>query len=232
MRQSILIGFLLASPPALDAQAAIAGVLREDSSKTAIAGAQVVIQSLNRSATTDTGGRYTIGGLPRGTHQVLIRAIGYQPILLRAYLVTDDTLELVLSMKKSIMELAPLEVTASAVPTGLESFEERRLERDGVFMDWTQLRKEDHRRTVDLFYGIRGVKVMYDGAGRGWLVGTHKNCPMQVLLNGAIIAPRSIDSWRIENLDAIEVYRSGAETPAQFASGGSCGTVILWTRRH
>lgn len=176
-------------------------------------------------------------GLPHGVRQVLFRAIGYQPILVRAYLVADDTLEIELAMKKSVQELAPLEVTASAVPVGLDGFEERRRAGFGTFIDWTSLRKEEHRRTTDLFYGLPGVRVQYDGHGRAYLVSTRirpgTTCSMRLLLNGTPIATRDIDSWRIENLDAIEVYRSGAEAPIEFGgTGGMCGTVILWSRRH
>jgi len=39
---------------------------------------------------------------------------------------------------------------------------------------------------------------------------------------------------RPEDIAAIEVYKSSAETPMQFqgADGGPCGTIVIWTRRR
>jgi hypothetical protein len=233
LRFSASTGLLLLTASRLAAQATVTGVVREDSSKVGVPGVEVVIVALDRRTLTDSAGRYTLSNLSHGIHNLLVRSIGYQPILLKAYLVTDDTLEIDLSIRKSAFELAPLEVTASAVPVGLEGFEERRRSGFGRFFDWTQLRKEEHRRTSDLFYGIPGVRVQYDQQMRPYLVGTRKNCRMQLLFNGARVSWNVVDAMPISNLDAIEIYRSGTEAPVEYGGLGSmCGTVIFWSRRR
>jgi hypothetical protein len=239
-RFGTLAALLLAGASQLAAQAAITGVIKEDSSKTKLSGVEVVVQALDKKATTDTAGRFTMGGLAHGIHIIVVRAIGYQPIRLQAYLVTNDTLEVELSLKKSIVELAPLEVTASAVPAGLQEFEERRNSVQGEFIDWTRLRKEEFRRTSEMFRGIHGVRIGYDRNGQAILTSSRGNCPMQIVLDGLAIyksgapgGPPSIDLWSIANLDAIEVYGGASTTPMQYTGkGAGCGTVVLWTRRH
>lgn len=240
-RFGVLVVTLLVASSRLGAQAAITGVIREDSSKTKLAGVEVVIQSLDKKATTDTAGRFTVGGLAHGVHIILVRSIGYQPIRLQAYLVTNDTLEVELTIRKSIVELAPLEVTASAVPPGLREFEERRQLGMGEYIDWTRLRKEEFRRTSDMFRGISGVRITYDRSGQAILTSARGGgCAMQVVLDGISIykggqagGPPSIDLWSIANLDAIEVYAGSSTTPLQYSGrGAGCGTVVLWTRRH
>jgi len=232
---------LLLQPVGLSAQAALTGIVREDSSKTPVAGVEVVIQALNKKSTTDSAGRFALGGLAHGTHSVVVRAIGYRPIALRAYLVTNDTLEVELKITRAPVVLPPLEVTATAIPRGLETFEERRTSGIGQFIDWTSLRRQEHRRTSDLFREISGVRVRYNRFGQPILVSSRGDCPMQVFLDGLAIfkpaagsaSPPSIDLWSIADLDAIEVYRGPAETPMQLGgTGGNCGTVVLWTRRH
>jgi hypothetical protein len=44
---------------------------------------------------------------------------------------------------------------------------------------------------------------------------------------------QDINEFALGQLDGIEVYASGAQTPMELtrAGGGSCGTVVLWTRR-
>ena len=238
-RFSLLAAFVLTAPLPLSAQAALTGVVREDSSKRAVQGVEIVIQAIDRRATTDTAGQFVLGGLTHGEHIVLVRAIGYRPVLLRAYLVTNDTLVVDLRIVKAVVQLAPLEVTASAVPPGLDDFEARRLAGFGKFVDWTTLRKSEHRRTSDLFREIQGVRINYDRHGRPYLAGGRSHCPMQVYLNGIVIykpstgmTPPIIDEWNPSNLDGIEVYRGPSETPSQYGGTGSnCGTVLLWSRR-
>ena len=236
----LIIGFLLLASARLGAQAAITGVIREDSSKAKVAGVEVIIQSLDKKATTDTAGRFMLSGLAHGVHIILVRGIGYQPIRLQAYLVTNDTLEVDLSMRKSIVQLAPLEVTATAVPLGLQEFEERRNLGIGEFIDWTRIRKEEFRRTSDMFRGVSGVRIRYDRSGQAFLASSRNNCPMQVVLDGLVIyksgaapGPPSIDLWSLAGIDAIEVYRGESTTPMQYTGrGAGCGTVVLWSRRH
>lgn len=66
-------------------------------------------------------------------------------------------------------------------------------------------------------------------------------CFAQVFLDGMrIYAPGqqsgdlrgfSIDEFKVVHLQAIEVYKGPAATPAQFnMTGSSCGTLLLWTR--
>jgi hypothetical protein len=64
-------------------------------------------------------------------------------------------------------------------------------------------------------------------------------CYAQVFLDGQrVYAPGtgdpggfSIDQFKVVHLQAIEVYKGPAATPAQFnATGSACGTVLLWTR--
>ncbi len=229
---------ILALPGLLSAQAALAGIVHEDTSKSGLAGVEVVIQALDRKATTDSAGRFVLGSLAHGAHVVLVRAIGYRPIVLRAYLVTNDTLEVELRITKAPVQLAPLEVTATAIPPGLDAFEERRLAGFGQFIDWTALRRQEQRRTSDLFRAIAGVRIRLNQFGQGYLTSARGGCPMRLFLDGIPLAagstgPPSIDLWSIADLDAIEVYRGPAETPMMFAgTGGSCGTVLLWTRRR
>jgi hypothetical protein len=152
---------VLLGPSLLRAQASLTGLVREDSSNQGVPGVEVVLQALNRKATTDTAGRFVLGGLAHGAHAVLVRAIGYRPVLLRAYLVSNDTLEVNVTLRKAAVELAPLEVTASAVPPGLEGFEERRLEGFGRFIDWTVLRTAEHRRVSDVLRETPGLRIQY-----------------------------------------------------------------------
>jgi hypothetical protein len=77
----------------------------------------------------------------------------------------------------------------------------------------------------------------------GGLVSKRKDsrCFAQIYLDGIrVYAPGqnagdsrgfSIDQFRVLNLQAIEIYKGPASTPAQYnLTGSACGTVLLWTR--
>lgn len=236
----VCVTWALAAPTSLSAQATLTGTIRGDSSKAALAGVEIVIQSANKKATTDAAGRFVLGGLTHGIHTVVVRSIGYRPIALRAYLVSNDTLDVTLLLRKSPVELAPLEVTASAIPMGLEEFERRRLRGFGSFVDWTTLRKQEFRRVSDIVRDMNGVHLRYDGRGRAYMSSMRANCPMAIYLDGLPIFkgpgrgnPPAIDDWHVSNLDAVEVYAGPATTPSEFGGIGSdCGTALFWSRRH
>jgi hypothetical protein len=73
----------------------------------------------------------------------------------------------------------------------------------------------------------------------GGSTGSHSGlgeCQVQFWLDGVPFQP--LHEGRISNeippseIEAVEVYRSNAETPVQFRRQGSgCGTVLIWTRR-
>ena len=234
-------GLTMLATSSLSAQSAISGTVKEDSTKAPVPGVEVIVEGKDQKWTSDAAGRFLMTGLAQGFHTVLIRSIGYQPIRLRAYVVANDTLYIDLRIKKAVVELAPLEVTATSVPPGLQPFEERRLKGLGKFVDWTVLRNSGHRKLSDVLREVPGIRIRNDpNTGIWYLAGAREGCPMQLYLNGIMIwkpglgqPPLAVDSWNTTDLDAIEVYRGPAETPAMYeGNGGKCGTVLLWTRRQ
>jgi len=69
-----------------------------------------------RSTKTSDDGRYTLTQVPRGSYTLVFTMIGYKPEL-RKITVGDADLTLDLSLKTSVIELAPVQVSASAEAT-------------------------------------------------------------------------------------------------------------------
>jgi len=142
---------------------------------------------------------------------------------------------------------------------GVEGFEERRRMGFGKFIDSTVLRRSEHLRVSDVLRraeaGFRlinmrnsyGVTSLYaastrkfslpKAAGPGELVKPGP-CWMQVVLDGSVLyssgsnrpLPDFLHDFDVSALEAIEVYRSGAETPIEFSGpGADCGTIVLWS---
>ena len=241
---AVLHLLLGAAPTTAAAQSAISGIVRDDSTSQPIAGVELIIQVLDRRSVTDSLGAFRFTDLATGVHYILVRKIGYRPVQLRAILVSADTLEATVELRAAAVELAPIEVTVSAIAPGMEAYAERREAGVGHFIDAKTLRQSEHRYLADIFRTVRGVSLQYRGGNKTVLVNNRDRCPMQIYMDGIkIYEPRSgagraveppdINLFSVSQLEAIEVYRGPAETPAQLSgTGGRCGTVVLWSRRR
>lgn len=92
-----------------------------DPSGAPLVGAQIVIEEAHRSTTTDHEGRYRLRDVPEGTWGVSFRAIGYRPQVIKVSLDKGDV-ALDVVMQRTIVELAPIQTTATPIATNaLES---------------------------------------------------------------------------------------------------------------
>jgi hypothetical protein len=252
----LVFGSLLFSS-ALAAQVVVTGTVRDDSTGRPVAGAEVLIEALGQRVTTNSQGRYTLTGLPTGMRLVLVRAVGYHPLTAMVQLAAGDTAHLDVTLEARVVELAPIEVREAPPrgPRGLgpETFEERRRMGFGRFIDSVTLRRNEHVRLADLLRRQNGIGIARNPAN-GDLVAVSlrhtdvfgRSCVMQVWLDGAILyrpnspgsgfggtgPPPDLRMFDTSTLEAVEIYRSAAETPMEFGGQtAGCGTVVLWTRR-
>jgi len=235
---SIPLMMLAGLPASLLAQAVLVGRTISDSTRDPISGVDIVVEKLKLKAESGGDGKFTLPNLDWGVQTAVIRKIGYRPVRLQLMVASDDTVRVDIRLRASVVELPPLEVTASSVAPGMEEFARRRLAGWGTFFDAKYLRQADHRRLSDLLTGIRGVRPITNGF-RTVLVSSRSNCPMAIWLDGMqIFAPGSrrsapdINDFSTHQLEGIEVYSGPAETPAELSGfGANCGAVALWTRR-
>ncbi len=226
-------------PGSVAAQATIVGRVINDSSKAPIEGAEIALEQGGRKVRSDADGRFTVGSVPSGIGFAVIRKIGFRPVRLRTLIFGEDTLEVDVRLRPSVVELEPIEVTASSVPAGMEPFAERRLAGFGTFIDASVLRDAEARRLSDLLRDVRGIRMNRVNGFKTVVTNSRGNCPMAIWLDGQrIYYPGSpmgtldIDQFTIQNLEAIEVYAGPAETPGELSgTGAGCGTLVLWSRR-
>ena len=241
--------------------ALLTGVVLTDSTRTPIGDVEVVIPTLGLNTRTNARGEFRLGDIPAGAHSVVARRFGYGPLAAMVSFAANEVVERKIFLTRIAM-LDTKTVTGRSVPRGrgLDAFEERRLLGLGKFMDSTYLRTNESRRFGDLLAGLSGVRlvtpplcsanglvsprcvtsstaqVAFNGRGRG--------CAMQVLVDGATVyrAREEDREWAnmfdvnnflsVSSLAAVEVYRSVAEAPPEYAGQAAvCGVLLLWTRR-
>jgi iron complex outermembrane receptor protein len=113
----LLAASAAAEPPASSTPVTAALIGRVVSTEGApLRDARVVVPEAHRSTTTNDEGRYRIADLPSGSYPVSFALIGYQPAVRRVTIgAVDVTLDVTLT--PAVLELAPLQVTASPVAT-------------------------------------------------------------------------------------------------------------------
>ena len=235
----------ITSPPPLDAQAVLRGVVVSDSAGTALAGAVVEIAELRRNASTDARGTFEFTDVPSGRYRVQARFVGYRPRTLEIRVRGTEALRLIFQLAPLPVVLDSLSVVAPAPEAYnplMRGFSDRRLIESGHFLgpgELEQLEHTDLAGVLRMFHvpirRTRRTNRPYAGARPGRSLSRQDSCPAQVFLDGQMLSnrlePFDISTVSIQSLAGVEYYESLARIPNQFQQGDwQCGVVVLWTR--
>lgn len=91
-----------------------------DHPRAPVAGATVVITATRLSTTTDSAGRFILGGVPAGHATLRIHLLGYRTVERAIVVVPDDTIRVDVALASEAVRLAP--VLTSAQQVDIESF--------------------------------------------------------------------------------------------------------------
>lgn len=251
---ALLVGVIfLYSPTSLAAQAAMTGIVREDSSGRPLEGVEVLINGTAHRVVTGANGRYQLEGLQPGIFQVVFRTVGHIPVRMDVLLTAGETTRANATLVRSDVVLDPIVVTGEPMAdVGLAGpgFEERRKMGFGRFVLPEEMRRSEHMGLHDVLRR-QGVNVMLQDSR--WipmhptsrdLLGA-PDCQMSVYLDGILvhkggrIGASTVDGdldlrrgFDISALTAIEIYSRAAQVPIEFSGAqASCGVVVLWSRR-
>ncbi|MEO7647225.1 MAG: SusC/RagA family TonB-linked outer membrane protein [Gemmatimonadaceae bacterium] len=117
-----LVSALLPTGLAAQDDGTISGVVTDRASQRPLPEVQVLVAGTQRGAMTDRDGRYTIRGVPAGTHEVRARRVGYAPVSERVTVGVGATSTVNFVMAESALQLQEVVVN---VVTGQQ---ERKIE--------------------------------------------------------------------------------------------------------
>jgi iron complex outermembrane receptor protein len=86
-----------------------------DSTGEPLAGAEILLPSLNTGTTTNRAGEYYLQQVPAGQYQLICRFMGYSPEKIELLLAQNTILDI--RMEQTILTMPTINVTASAAPT-------------------------------------------------------------------------------------------------------------------
>jgi hypothetical protein len=208
-----------------------------------LANARVGLLDNGASVQSSDEGEFVLSGVPAGTQTLEVRALGYQPlrraVTLRS---TGITVLDVTRLDRAAQQLASIKITGARKDSRLTKygFEDRRRRTGGFFMDADEIAKKSGIYLGDVLRFAPGVMSNYTPKGRIFTMrstSTGDRCSPNYYLDGhrwfALDGSPILELERFMSLNdvaAVEVYRSGAGMPMQFDTGNGCGSVVFWTK--
>ena len=106
---------LLIALPASAQTGSITGVVTDSGTGEVIPGVNIVLSELGIGSASDAEGRYTITGVPPGSHRLEASFIGYHPYEATVTVRADEPLRHNISLESDVIGLSELVVTALGV---------------------------------------------------------------------------------------------------------------------
>ncbi len=256
----LLSAALLAAPAAAPAQQSAVqppglGIHVVDAADAPIPGARVVVVGGPEGVSNESGW-VRLPGVQPGRVFVLITRIGYRPSEFNLQVPPSGGLEVDVELDPAPVSVQGVTAVGRSENRSLAmgGFYRRKETGMGSFLTRDDIAKTRAQRTSEIFRRVRGVRVVPAGRNQYKLqtvrygmslsenVGVSRSttvkersasgvCEMLVYLDGVQVQLNGIDDIRMDNLEAIEVYRGAGEIPAEYrVTNAACGVVLLWTR--
>lgn len=226
----------------------VRGVLVSDAGAAPIVDALVELLDadgrLRAEATTDSVGWFMLSADDGGWYRLRSSPPGYAGATTPPVEVEEGVvLDVRFVLAPEVVLLAPLEVRAKSRPLlvggALQAYRERVRRSVGFQLTRDQIEQQNPKAMTDLLRRVPGLRIQRDAAGGTMVSMTGvrrilRACPMKIFVDGQEFrhGPSAVDDMVPVDLEGIEVFRTIAELPPEFAGPGShCGVIAIWTLR-
>ena len=184
-------------------------------------------------AFSDTAGQFVLRDLPPGSQMLMVRMVGFAAVHVNVRLRDNDTAFATVRLHQ-ITELDTLRITAST-PQGqheMEDLQSRMRLGLGYFLTGEQVKRRQSMRAV--FQGLPSLMIEGPSVYRYQLqtLVQGKVCPTTVFVDGFRADNDAVQSYRPDQLVAVEWYPRGSQAPVKYqpAVNAECSVMLLWTR--
>ena len=217
----------------------VVGRIADRSSGKPVASAEVVNGTDSRATTTDSVGRFTLGGLVAGKSRLVIRAQGFPLTTFVVDLPAGDTLIQVIQLDSTAEGRSRAQQLPQVSVKGQQSlgpryadFERRLKTGRGQYLTADDIDKNRYNSLQEAVRTMRGVEVSC-GGGDGCYIKMAR-APMQCVPEYVVddrvdnmFGPRT----PIRDIQGIEVYNGPSDVPGEYAGrNAGCGVVVIWTK--
>ena len=198
---------------------------------------RVELEGTDIAAVTNEKGEFTLHNLPAGSRNILARHLGYAAQSVPVDLNPREPQRVTISLPKYVAVMDPVLVTARRnMALDKVGFVQRQKSGLGYFMGPDRLAQMHPFYVTDILRMVPGIHIGADSRGAPIVTSTRdiRSGCVQYYVDDvpfAEIEPGDINTFITGGeIVAVEVYQSGT-IPAQYMrSGGSCTTIVMWTR--
>jgi hypothetical protein len=200
-------------------------------------GTRVELVGTDIVAMTDASGEFTMRHLPSGSRVLLARHLGYGAETAPVDLSAREEQHVTIKLPKFVAVMDPVLVTARRV-SALDKvgFGQRRKSGAGYYIGPERLGQMHPFYVSDVLRTVPGLRVVHTTFGNDAIVSTRdigRGCVEYYIDDAPFLEmePGDINSFvNGGEIVAVEVYQSGMAPPQYSRNGGSCLTIVLWTR--
>ncbi len=199
-------------------------------------GARLQVWGSGVTGRTTDNGAFALSGLPSGTYNLEVRAIGYEPRRVAVDLSSRRANAVDVVLEKQVATLQGITVTgkSSKAAADYNGFLERKKSSFGRFYTEEDIVNRGAFVMSDVMRTTPGMSVTPNGQF-GNVVRGRGGCVPEVYVDGMRVAQGADELDNIvkpQDVGGVEVYSGSAGLPPQFMSGNSgCGAVVVWTKR-
>jgi hypothetical protein len=192
-------------PGTLQAQAELQGRVLADSGRKRVANAEVAIPTLDLRALSDSSGRYRLEQIPRGTHIVVTRAVGFRPDTTIAEIDGGETIVRDVTLRPPVAMLDEVHVEGESNAVGnlrLAAYETRKAAGIGYFFDRGVFEQDSKRRVSDVLSAkVPGLTIHRGKGSRAWAATGRGGTPAKCAL------------CRVDKKEILDDYDSSSGAP-------------------
>ncbi len=198
---------------------------------------RVEVEGTSIAAVTNAKGEFTLRNLPAGTRNIIARHLGYAVQSAPVDLNPREPQRVTIKLPKYVAMMDPVLVTARRnVALDRVGFNTRKKSAFGYFLDPDRIAQMHPFYVSDILRRVPGLRVLTGPNGEPVISSTRdlgSSCVDYWIDDVPFVEldPGDINSFvNGGEIVAAEVYQSGT-APAQYTrNGGSCTTIVLWTR--
>lgn len=196
-----------------------------------VGAAVLIVGDSTQSVRSDSSGRFVMLAMPRRSSQLIVRALGYTP-LLRPLDPIDVQVDLEdIELEQGARELATVTVTGQPMTAAQAQFETRRERGLGVYVDEEQLKQLGVVSAQTI--ATTNPRVAVQQTPRGPTLRMRRGsefCRPQFFIDGNNFRDIEIDEENsfLRAAKRVEMYTAN-NSPPQFNDFTGCGSVVIWT---
>ena len=191
----------------------------------------LIIGDSTQSVRSDSSGRFVMTAMPRRSSQLVVRALGYTPLLRPLDPIdTQVDLEDVL-LVDAPREMATVTITGEPMTAAQAQFETRRERGLGVFVDEEELKRIGVVSAQSI--ATTNPRVTVQQTPRGPTLRMRRGsefCRPQFFIDGSNFRDIEVDEENsfLRMAKRVEMYTAN-NAPPEFNDFAGCGSIVIWT---